>query len=132
MEIGIPKNYFVIPAFMEARYFNSRDLRKLIRQLQERGYPTYQQRMDYYQKYSDAAAPLVLLIIGLPFAFMTGRRGSLYGIAIALCLVIAYYALSAIFNSIGVMLWLDPSLAAWTPTILFSLAGGYLLLNVRT
>ena len=132
MEIGIPKDYFVIPAFMEARYFNSRDLRKLIRQLQERGYPTYQQRMDYYQKYSDAAAPLVLLIIGLPFAFMTGRRGSLYGIAIALCLVIAYYALSAIFNSIGVMLWLDPSLAAWTPTILFTLAGGYLLLNVRT
>ena len=132
LEVGVPKSYFVIPAFMEARYFNSHDLRKLIRQLQERGYPTYQQRMDYYQKYSDAAAPLVLLIIGLPFAFMTGRRGSLYGIAIALTLVIAYYALSAIFNSIGVMLWLDPSLAAWTPTILFALAGGYLLLNVRT
>ncbi len=130
--VGVPKSYFVIPAFMEARYFNSHDLRKLIGQLQERGYPTYQQRMDYYQKYSDAAAPLVLLIIGLPFAFMTGRRGSLYGIAIALTLVIAYYALSAIFNSIGVMLWLDPSLAAWTPTILFALAGGYLLLNIRT
>jgi lipopolysaccharide export LptBFGC system permease protein LptF len=116
----------------EGRFFNSADLRKLIRDLRARGYPTYQQKVDYYRKYSDAASPLVLILIGLPFAFMTGRRGSLYGIGIAIALVIAFYALSAVFQSVGVMQWLDPALAAWAPSVLFALGGGYLMLNLRT
>ena len=130
--VGVPMDYFVLPPLREGRFFNSADLRKLIRDLRARGYPTYQQKVDYYRKYSDAASPLVLILIGLPFAFMTGRRGSLYGIGIAIALVIAFYALSAVFQSVGVMQWLDPALAAWAPSVLFALGGGYLMLNLRT
>ncbi len=132
LALGLPREYFVVPPFTESQYFSSGDLKKLIAELREKGYPTYQQRVDYYQKFADATAPLVLLLLGLPFAFVTGRRGSLYGIAIALGLSILYYALGAVFNSVGAMQWLDPALAAWAPAVLLGSAGGYLLLNVRT
>jgi len=75
---------------------------------------------------------MVLLLLGLPFAFMTGRKGSLYGIAIALALSVAYYTLVAVFNSVGAAQWLDPAMAAWAPAVLLSCGGGYFLLNLRT
>ncbi len=130
--VSVPQDYFVVPTFQESQYFSSRDLKQLIGELRQKGYATYQQRVDYYQKFADATAPLVLLVLGLPFAFVTGRKGSLYGIAIALGLSILYYALGAVFNSVGAMQWLDPAFAAWAPAILLGCAGGYLLLNVRT
>lgn len=132
LHIGMPLEYFVVPPFLEGQYFSSRDLKKLIGELQDRGYPSYQQRVDYYHKFSGALAPLVLLIVGLPFAFATGRRGSLYGIALALGLSVTYYTLQAVFTSIGAMQWLDPALAAWTPAVLLWCVGSYLMLNLRT
>jgi lipopolysaccharide export LptBFGC system permease protein LptF len=132
LSVGLPREYFVVPPLLEGQFFSSRELKNLIREMEARGYPTYKQHVDYYQKYSGAVAPLVLLFLGLPFAFATGRRGSLYGIAIALALSIAYYTLQAVFTSIGAMQWLDPALAAWAPAILFACVGGYLVLNLRT
>lgn len=132
LPFGFSKSYFMMPSYREGILFNSKDLLKLIENMKAKGYPYYRQKMDYYKKYTDSAAPFILLLIGLPFAFMTGRKGSLYGISIALSLVIAYYAIAAVFQSVGVMQWLDPALAAWTPTVLFGLAGGYFLLNLRT
>jgi LPS export ABC transporter permease LptF/LPS export ABC transporter permease LptG len=132
LDLGVTQDYFVLPTFLEGQYFSSRQLKQLIAELRQKGYPVHQQRVDYYQKLSDATAPLVLLMLGLPFAFVSGRKGSLYGIAIALGLSILYYALGAVFNSVGAMQWLDPAVAAWAPTVLLGSAGGYLLLNVRT
>ena len=132
LRLGLPRGYFVVPPLLEGQFFSSRELKKLIGELRDRGYPTYQQRVDYYQKFSGPFAPLVLLLLGLPFAFATGRKGSLYGIALALALTITYYVLQAVFTSIGAMQWLDPALAAWAPAVLFGCAGGYMLLNLRT
>ncbi len=132
LDVKLPLDYFVLPPQREGRYFSSSELKRLIRRLEERGFPADQQRMDYYKKFSEGGAPLVLLLAGLPFAFLAGRRGSLYGIAIALLLVVGFYTLSAVFNSVGVMAWLDPALAAWAPAFLFACAGGFLLLNLRT
>jgi LPS export ABC transporter permease LptF/LPS export ABC transporter permease LptG len=132
LDLAVTQDYFILPPFLEGQYFSSRDLKGLIAELRQKGYPVHQQRVDYYQKFADSTAPLVLLMLGLPFAFVSGRKGSLYGIAIALGLSILYYALGAIFNSVGAMQWLDPAVAAWAPTVLLGSAGGYLLLNVRT
>ena len=132
LRVGLTHSYFVVPPLLEGQFFSSRELKKLIGELRDRGYPTYQQRVDYYQKFSGPFTPLVLLLLGLPFAFATGRKGSLYGIALALGLSITYYVLQAVFTSIGAMQWLDPALAAWAPAILFACAGGYLLLNLKT
>ncbi len=132
MELSLSEDYFAMPPLREGQYFSSRELKELITNLRQKGYPTYAQQVDLYRKDVDAAAPLILLLAGLPFAFATGRKGSLFGIAVALAVTIAYYILGALFHAAGQMQWLDPALAAWAPSVLLGLTGGYFLMNLRT
>lgn len=132
MEMPAGKEYFVLPPFLEGASLSSGELSRLIRDLEAKGRPTSRQRMDYQRKFAEAATPLALLLTGLPFAFRVGKRGSLYGVAIAVGLAIAFYVFQAVFAAIGEMEWLDPTLAAWAPAVLFSLAGGYGVLSQRS
>ena len=75
---------------------------------------------------------VVMVLLGLPFAFKVGRRGSLYGIGVALLLVLVYWAVLAIFNALGLEALFDPWVAAWAPNVLFGLFGFYLMLYVKT
>ena len=109
-----------------------KDLRELIARLDDKGYDTTRMRVSLYSKIVHPTTPLVMVILGLPFAFRIGRRGSLYGIGIALLLVIVYWAAFAVFRALGIESLLPPLLAAWTPNVLFTIFGLYLLLHVRT
>jgi len=132
VEMPAGREYFVLPPFLEGAALSSGELSRIIRDLEAKGRPTSRQRMDYQRKFAEAATPLALLLTGLPFAFRVGKRGSLYGVAIAVGLSIAFYVVQALFAAIGEMEWLDPTLAAWAPAVLFSLTGGYGVLSQRS
>lgn len=100
--------------------------------LRNSGYDITKLRVAYYRKFAQALAPLVMVLLGLPFAFRVGRRGSLYGIGVALLLVLVYWATFAVFNALGLETLLPPAVAAWAPNALYGLLGFYLLLYVRT
>jgi lipopolysaccharide export LptBFGC system permease protein LptF len=61
-----------------------------------------------------------------------GKRGSLAGIAVAIGMAIAYLIVDAMFESMGNVNMLPAFLAAWSPDVLFGLAGSYLLLRTPT
>jgi LPS export ABC transporter permease LptG len=103
-----------------------------IESLAERGYDTTHLQMAFHGKLARSAAPLVMVLLGLPFAFRVGRRGSLYGVGVALLLVLVYWAVFAVFNALGLETLLEPWAAAWAPNVLFGLLGTYLLLYVPT
>jgi LPS export ABC transporter permease LptG len=103
-----------------------------IADLTERGYDATSLRVAWHSKFSRAVAPFVMVLLGLPFAFLVGRKGSLYGIAVALLLAIGYWAVLSGFNALGLESLLEPVLAVWAPNVLFGLLGAYLLLYVPT
>lgn len=100
--------------------------------LRDRGYDTTHLQVAYHGKLSQAITPVVMVLLGLPFAFRVGRRGSLYGIGVALLLVLVYWATYAMFNALGLESLLDARAAAWAPNALYALLGVYLMLYVRT
>lgn len=100
--------------------------------LHNSGYDITKLHVAYYRKFAQSLAPLVMVLLGLPFAFRVGRRGSLYGIGVALLLVLVYWATFAVFNALGLETLLPPAVAAWAPNALYGLLGVYLLLYVRT
>jgi len=108
------------------------ELTKEIESLEASGYDVTRLRVDYHGKWARACSPLVMVLLGLPFAFKMGRKGSLYGVGVALLLILVYWATFAIFNALGLQAILDPRIAAWGPNILFGLLGSYLMLYIKT
>jgi LPS export ABC transporter permease LptG len=111
---------------------NVAELRERIDSLRNSGNDITRLHVAYHRRFAEAAAPLVMVLLGLPFAFRVGRRGSLYGIGVALMLVLVYWATFAVFNALGLETLLPAPVAAWAPNALYGLLGTYLLLYVRT
>ena len=77
-------------------------------------------------------AAIIMTLLAVPFAVTTGRSGAIYGIGVGLVLAIVYRTALSLFGALGSGGWVDPTLAAWAPNILFAAAAVYMLLTVRT
>jgi lipopolysaccharide export LptBFGC system permease protein LptF len=73
-----------------------------------------------------------MTLLGLPFAFSMGKRGTLVGIGIGLAIAMVYWVSIGIFQSLGNVGFLSVFLAAWGPNLVFGLGGAYLLMTIRT
>ena len=69
---------------------------------------------------------IIMVILGIPFAFSLGRKGAFHGIGIGVLLGIIYWGTFGIFGVLGSNGMLAPALAAWGPNLLFA-TGGLLL-----
>ncbi|MFQ5669773.1 MAG: LptF/LptG family permease [Acidobacteriota bacterium] len=108
------------------------DQRNYIRDLARRGYETTSLRVALARKVSFPIIPFFMVLLGFPFSFMVGSRGSLFGIGLSIGLTVVYWAALAVFNALGTAEILPPLLAAWAPNIFFGGLGIYLILHVRT
>ena len=108
------------------------ELNKYIADLRQSGFDTIKLRVQLADKLSVPAITLVMAILAVPFAVSMGKRGGLAGIATAIGVAIAYWVVSLGFSSMGNVSWLPPLLAAWSPDLLFGIAGAYLLLRTPT
>lgn len=126
------KDFLVLPEYLDSQTLSMRKLKALVYNLTKKGIKTTRLQVEYFKKISDAFACFVLVILGLPFAFQGGRKGSLYGISIALCLSLVFIVSSALMKSVGQMGWLDPFWAALSPSFLFTIIGFMALLKIKT
>ncbi len=108
------------------------ELREHIQTLAAMGMDVIRLRVDLHRKLALPAVAIVMALLGIPFSFVVGRRGALYGIGVALLLAIVYWSCVKIFEGLGVNALLPPSLAMWAPNILFAGTAVYLLLCLDT
>ena len=73
-----------------------------------------------------------MAMIAAPFAFLVGNRGAMAGIGASIGVAIAYLAVGQLFEKLGDVNLLPPAIAAWSPDAIFSLAGMYLMLKMRS
>jgi LPS export ABC transporter permease LptG/LPS export ABC transporter permease LptF len=108
------------------------ELSAYIRDLQQSGFDTTPLRVQLNRKLSYPLLTLVMAILAVPFSLAAGKRGSLAGIGAALALAIGYWVLAGISENLGNVNSLPAVLAAWSPDLLFAMAGSYLLLRTPT
>ena len=108
------------------------ELANYIRDLQQSGFDTTPLRVQLNRKLSYPLLTLVMAILAIPFSLAAGKRGSLAGIGAALGLAIIYWVLAGISENLGNVNSLPAVLAAWSPDLLFAIAGSYLLLRTPT
>lgn len=74
---------------------------------------------------------LVVVLIALPFGTRLGQRNVLVGVAASLGICFSYFVLQQVALALGTRGVLNPWLGAWTPNLLFALAGLGLSWRVR-
>jgi len=108
------------------------EVRRAIADLSRSGFDVLDLRIALQSKIAFPLTCLVMVLVGLPFAFSVGKRGALYGVAIGMGIGLTYWGLTGLFEQMGRYEVLPPMLAAWGPNLLFGAGGFYLFLTSRT
>jgi lipopolysaccharide export LptBFGC system permease protein LptF len=109
-----------------------RELQRYSRRLHATGYPTGELDTALYSKITTPLLLPLMALLGVPFAFRVGRRGTLAGIGVGLLIGIGFQISAAFFTKLGEAGALPPLVAASSPNILALAAGTWLLLRLRT
>jgi len=130
-ELDEPPDYF-LKKLEQDKQMNFQELGAYISDLQQSGFDTVRLRVQLQKKFSVPLFALIMAMISVPFAFLVGNRGAMAGIGVSIGVAMAYWGIGQLFEQIGNANQLPPSLAAWSPDVLFALAGTYMLLRMRS
>jgi LPS export ABC transporter permease LptG/LPS export ABC transporter permease LptF len=111
---------------------NYQELASYIKDLRASGFDTVKLQVQYYKKFTVPLFALTIALISVPFGFLVGNRGAMAGVGVSIGLAMTYLGVDKLFEQMGNVGYLPPVMAAWAPDTLFSLAGLYLILRMRS
>lgn len=87
---------------------------------------------EWHHRLAQCATPLIMVLLGVPFALQRGRKASLgLGVAASIAVFVGYYVLQAVAVASGTADLLPLPLAAWTANLLLLLIGAWLFLTLQ-
>jgi LPS export ABC transporter permease LptG len=84
------------------------------------------------KKYAAPFSIIIMAFIGIPLAISFGRKGTIIALCAAVVVSVAYWGVGGGFQQLGNHGMLRPSVAGWSPLLIFAAAGTYFLSRVRT
>ena len=108
------------------------ELKRYVTDLKQSGFDVSGLMVDLYRKLSFPLVSFIMAIIGIPFAFMTGKKGAFYGIGLCVAVGIFYWSTFELFDKLGGINRLSPFVAAWFPNLIFGFGGVWMMLRVKT
>ena len=130
-EINEHPDYF-LQEVLQDQQMNFQQLAAYIRDLQRSGIDTITLQVSFYRKFALPLFALVMALISIPFAFLAGNRGAMTGVGVSFGIAIAYWAIGKLFEQLGDVNLLPAVIAAWSPDVLFAMAGMYFFTRMRT
>jgi LPS export ABC transporter permease LptF/LPS export ABC transporter permease LptG len=130
-EISEPPSYFRREV-RQSYQMNWRQLGEYIQGLRQEGFDTARLSVQWQKKFAFPLIAAIIVFLGAPFAFLTGTRGAVGGLAVAVGVAIVYWATAALFEAMGSVGQLPPLLAAWSPDAIFGFLGVYFFLKMPT
>lgn len=122
----------LVELFYQPEQMTSGELRNLVVKVAEEGRDPLPYRTELHFRQAQALTPLLMILLGVPFALQHGRKHNLgAGIALSLTTFVIYYALQATSMAFGTAGWLPLLLAAWAANLLLLLVGGWLFLTLE-
>ena len=130
-EIDERPDYF-LQEVLQDQQMNFQQLAAYIRELQRSGIDTITLQVRFYRKFALPLFALVMALISVPFAFLAGNRGAMAGVGVSFAIAIAYWSIGKLFEQLGDVNLLPAALAAWSPDLMFAMAGMYFFTRMRT
>lgn len=116
----------------ESEEMSSAELREYIERLAKTGVNSVRHQVDLAAKGSAAFTSLVMALIGIAFAFRTGKRGVMTWTGACVIVAVCYSILNSFAISLGRGGVLPPIVAAWLPNALFTAAGLASVLRIKS
>jgi len=120
------------PTIDKPSQLSSRDLRSYLNAAKQRGMDVSALAVALQRKYAGPFGILIMALVGMPLAVSFGRKGTVIALCAAVVVGIAYWAVGGGFQQLGNHGLLRPSVAGWSPLVIFTAAGTYFLSRVRT
>jgi LPS export ABC transporter permease LptF/LPS export ABC transporter permease LptG len=130
-ELDERPDYF-LQEVLQDQQMNFQQLAAYIRELQRSGIDTITLQVSFYRKFALPLFALVMALISVPFAFVAGNKGAMAGVGISFTIASAYLILGKLFEQLGDVNLLPAELAAWSPDVIFAMAGLYFFTRMRT
>lgn len=116
----------------EVETLRLKNLWKYIQRTREAGIDTHSYEATFWSKISMAFVPLIMALLGIPFATQHQRHSSLArDVSLCFLIVVVYWLFFSTALSMGKSGWIRPFWAAWTPNILFFALGCFMIVRGR-
>jgi LPS export ABC transporter permease LptG/LPS export ABC transporter permease LptF len=120
------------PTIDKPSQLSAKDLQAYLRAARQRGMDVSALAVALQRKYAGPFSIVIMAIIGMPLAVSFGRKGTIIALCAAVVVSVAYWAVGGGFQQLGNYGLLRPSVAGWSPLVIFAAAGTYFLSRVRT
>ncbi len=120
------------PTIDKPSQLSSRDLRGYLNAAKQRGMDVSTLAVALQKKYAGPFGIIIMALIGMPLAVSFGRKGAVIALCAAVVVGVSYWAVGGGFQQLGNHGLLRPSVAGWSPLVIFTAAGTYFLSRVRT
>lgn len=108
------------------------ELVRHINRLRSEGRDPTPHQVEFQLRLAKSATPLVMVLLGIPFALQRGRQASVaVGFITSLIIFVVYFLLQATFTAFGSAAILSPLVAAWAANLLLALAGTWLFFRLQ-
>ena len=103
---------------------NFRELFRYVNKLKREGYVATRYLVDLHSKISFPLVSIIMVMIGMPFALKSGRRGGIaVGVVISIIIGFSYWVVFAVNTSLGYNGIIPPIVAAWLTNFIFAALG---------
>jgi LPS export ABC transporter permease LptF/LPS export ABC transporter permease LptG len=84
------------------------------------------------KRYATPLLPFIVTLFTAPFALSLSRKGKVITVGYAVGFWLLFMGITSTFEQFGLNGYISPGIAVWSPLMLFSLVGAFLLSKVRT
>lgn len=120
------------PTIDKPSQLSANDLQRYLDAAKRRGMDVSAMAVALQRKYAGPFSIIIMAVIGMPLAVSFGRKGTVIALCAAVIIGIAYWAVGGGFQQLGNHGLLRPTVAGWSPLLIFAAAGTYFLSRVRT
>ena len=120
------------PTIDKPSQLSANELQRYLDAAKRRGMDVSAMAVALQRKYAGPFSVIIMAFIGMPLAVSFGRKGTVIALCVAVVIGISYWAVGGGFQQLGNHGLLRPSVAGWSPLLIFAAAGTYFLSRVRT
>lgn len=84
------------------------------------------------RRYTTLVLPFIIALFTAPFSLSLSRKGKVLTVGYAVALWLVFTGTGSLFEQLGQNAYLPPTLAVWSPLVIFTFLGIYLMSKIRT